>query len=34
MREIKVGDRVEFLNDVGEGVVLELSIRKSCCGRY
>ena len=24
MREIKVGDRVKFLNDVGEGVVLEI----------
>lgn len=24
MREIKVGDRVKFLNDVGEGVVIEL----------
>tara|TARA_Y100000746_G_C15406243_1_gene408448 strand:+ start:160 stop:759 length:600 start_codon:yes stop_codon:yes gene_type:complete len=24
MREIKIGDRVKFLNDVGEGVVLEL----------
>ena len=29
MREIKVGDRVKFLNDVGEGVVLELSIGKA-----
>ena len=24
MREIKVGDRVKFLNDVGEGVVIEI----------
>ena len=25
MREIIVGDRVKFLNDVGEGVVLEIN---------
>ena len=29
MREIKVGDRVKFLNDVGEGVVLEIKIGKA-----